>query len=196
MSNIKDKKNRFFISWTLWSAILLPAGAVLGFIAILAVHEFVLGYDYEQIGPPYIQTFEYCIWAAIMGAVVGLAQWLLLRKWIRVSSYWILSCVGGLVFGEILAGVILWKLGIDRGDLGFAQGGSILAEALIFVLSGALVGLLQYPLIKKNYRKAGLWIIACCLGWGLIPVAIIFFGGIVLGGITGTMLIWILQPRD
>jgi len=36
---------------------------------------------------------------------------------------------------ESIAGVILWKLEISRADLGWAQGRSILVEALISLFS-------------------------------------------------------------
>ena len=102
----------------------------------------------------------------------------------------------GFIFGEMLAGWILWKFDISRADLGWAQGGSILAEALIFTFSGALIGLFQYPLLKKVYFKAEIWIVVSAITWGLVPLVIFIFGGLVLGAITGVTLFWILQLKE
>ncbi|WP_103919458.1 hypothetical protein, partial [Candidatus Venteria ishoeyi] len=150
----------------------------------------------EEIGPPFIQTVDYCIWMSVMGVVISLKQWFLLRKQFKVSSLWVLACVGGVIIGESLAGIVLWRMGINRADLGWPQGGSILAETLIFLFSGAIIGLFQFPLLKRNYNRAGLWLLVCCIGWRLIPMLIYIFGGIVFGAITGTTLIWIMKKRE
>lgn len=191
---IKDNKKRFIVIWILLSSILLPVSAILGFLIILQIHG-KFGYDMSQVGSPLAQTVEYCIWVLLIGAFIGIKQWLLLQKQTRMSSLFILACIGGLVISECLAGIILWKLGINRADLGWAQGGSIVAETLIFLFSGALIGLFQYPLLRRNYNKAGLWVLACTIGWGFVPIVIVVFGGLVLGLITGATLIWILQPK-
>lgn len=191
---IKDVKVRFFIKWSLWSTLLIPIGAILAFVININV-QGKLGYGGE-IGPPWLQTAAYCNLMLVMGALIGIMQWILLQRLFKIHWLWILTCIAGGVIGEILAGIILWEMGINRADLGWAQGGSVLAEATIFLLSGALIGLIQYPLLKKHYNKAGLWILGCSIGWALIPIVIYFFGGIVLGAITGATLMWILQPKD
>lgn len=132
---------------------------------------------------------------SILGTIISLKQWLLLRKKIGLSALWILACVGGLIIGELVAGWVLWKLDIQRGDLGWAQGGSILAEGLIFAFSGSLIGLFQYPLLRKFYHKAEMWIPISTLAWGLIPMVIFIFGGLTFGAITGISLIWILKLK-
>ena len=176
------------------SSIFIPIGAILGFSIDSNIHS-KLGYG-GQIGPPLIQTVDYCIWISVVGAVISLKQWLLLRRRIKVSLLWIFACIGGIVISEIVAGIVLWKLNIYRADLSTYQRGSILAEALIFLFSGALIGTFQFLLLRRNYNKAGLWILAYCIGWGLMPVFIIFFGGVLFGAITGATLIWILQKKE
>jgi hypothetical protein len=191
---IKDNKVRFFIKWSLWSTLLIPIGAILAFVININVSG-KLGYGHE-IGPPALQTAAYCNLMLIMGALIGIMQWFLFQKLFKINWLWILACVAGGVIGEALAGVILLKMGVNRADLGWAQGGSVLAEATIFLLSGALIGLFQYPLLKKYYNKAGFWILGSSVGWALVPIAIFLFGGLALGVITGVTLMWILQPKD
>ena len=170
MSQISDNKTRLFITWTLWSTLLIPGGAGLGLLAAITFEgAFTNAYDGGE-APILLEIAIYCIIMSILGAIISLKQWLLLRRRIDLSALWILACVGGFIIVETLAGWILWKLGISRGDLGWAQGGSILAEALIFTFSGALIGLFQYPLLKKVYYKAEMWIVVSAIAWGLVPL--------------------------
>ena len=83
-----------------------------------------------------------------MGLIVSIVQWIPLRELFIVTSLWIFTSIAGIIIGELIAGIVLWELGVDRADLGFAQGGSAFPEALILVFSGALIGLFQMPLLK------------------------------------------------
>ena len=195
MTLIKDDKIKFFVIWTLWSTLLIPAGVILGGLVGLGVSAG-FGYGYDGGEPPFVSIFVYCGWVSVIGAVISLNQWLLLRRKIEISALWILACIGGFIIGETVVGLFLWKLEISRGDLGWAEGGSILAEALIFTFSGILIGLFQYTLLRKVYRKAGLWVVVSTISWGLVPLVIYIFGGLTLGAITGATLIWILQLKE
>ena len=195
MTLIKDDKIKFFVIWTLWSTLLIPAGVILGGLVGLGISAG-FGYGYGGGEPPLVSICVYCGWVSVIGAVISLNQWLLLRRKIKISALWILACIGGFIIGETVVGLFLWKLEISRGDLGWAEGGSILAEALIFTFSGIIIGLFQYPLLRKVYRKAGLWVVVSTISWGLVPLVIFIFGGLTLGAITGATLIWILQLKE
>ena len=195
MTLIKVAKIKFFVIWTLWSTLLIPAGVILGGLVGLGVSAG-FGYGYDGGEPPLVSIFVYCGWVSVIGTVISLNQWLLLRRKLKISALWILACIGGFIIGETVVGLFLWKLEISRGDLGWAEGGSILAEALIFTFSGILIGLFQYPLLRKVYRKAGLWVVVSTISWGLVPLVIFIFGGLTLGAITGATLIWILQLKE
>ena len=195
MTLIKDDKIKFFVIWTLWSTLLIPAGVILGGLVGLGISAG-FGYGYDGGEPPFVSTFVYCGWVSVIGAVISLNQWLLLRRKIKISALWILACIGGFIIGETVVGLFLWKLEISRGDLGWAEGGSILAEALIFTFSGILIGIFQYPLLRKVYWKAGLWVVVSAIAWGLVPLVIFIFGGLTLGAITGATIIWVLQVKE
>lgn len=192
---IRDKKTKYLIIWIVLSTLLIPIGSIIAFGVNLNIGG-KMGYGMGETWPHSLQIAGYCLWGALMGAFIGVYQWLVLRKEIGISSLWILACVAGAIISESFAGIVLWSLGINRTDLGYAQGGSIFAEGLIFLFSGVLIGLFQYPLLNKFYNKAKYWILACSIGWGMIPVAIILFGGLALGLITGAVLFWILQPKQ
>lgn len=191
----KKEKTQFFINWTGLSTIFMFISSIAGFIAVLLINS-ALGYGYEDSGTSFVQTADYCTAGSIIAAVIGLTQWLLLRRKIKISSLWILACIGGIIISESLAGLILWKLEINRANIGLFQAGPILPEVLIFAFTGALNGLFQFPLLKRYYHKAGLWILASIIAWITVPLAVYALGGITLGAITGATLIWILQIKD
>ena len=151
-----------------------------------------------------------------IGAVVGYSQWFLLRKQIAISGWWGLACAIGLGVPFII-GVPLDELRL----LPHLPGGRILGETIIFIIGGLLSGLLQVPLLRPHFAKAGWWILASSIGWGIcflpfslvdplvllvtsnmgpIPAAVVtgllFFVGeavglILLGVVTGVCLLWI-----
>ena len=96
MALIKDDKIRFFITWILLSTFLIPLGAILGFIAGSGVHG-VFGFGYDDVGTPLSQTIVYCTWIAIMGAVISLKQWFLLRNKFGVSFLLTVNVYSGVV---------------------------------------------------------------------------------------------------
>jgi hypothetical protein len=194
-SNEKKEKLQFYARWTALIAALTFAGAIVGFIIALIISG-IFGYDQLETGPYIIQTAGYCAFVAIFATAISTTQWKLLLKEVGVSSLWIFINIGGLVITEIIAGIILWKLEINREDLGFFQAGPPLPEVLIYVFAGALVGLLQFPLLRKSYHKAGLWILASIIAWATVPLAAFAFGGVTLGAITGATFIWILQRKE
>lgn len=191
----KKEKNQFFINWTGLITLFMFISATVGFIAVMIVNG-ILGYDYLENGPPFVETVNYCAVCSIIAVVIGLTQWLLLRRKIKISSLWILASIGGILISESLAGLVLWKLEINRADLGLFQAGPILPEVLIFTFTGALIGIFQFPLLKKYYHKAGLWIPASIIAWVTVPLAVYALGGITLGAITGATLIWILKIKE
>ena len=194
MKAIKDDNIRFLVNWTLLSTILIPLGAILGYFVGLSVSA-AFGYGYNGGEPPFVSTVVYCCWGTVMTTIISFIQWRMLSKKIKLSYLWIPLCVLGFIVGESIVGILLWKLDIQRGDLGWAQGGSILAEALIFAFSGTLIGLFQYTLLRKSYYKAEMWILVSTIAWGLIPLVIFIFGGLTLGAITGISLIWIFKLK-
>jgi hypothetical protein len=111
-----------------------------------------------------------------------------------------LTGILGIIISEIITGIILWQLEINRSDLGMFQGGSQLPEALIFSFSGLLIGFFQWLVIRKQFTKSVYWIPANFLGWGLGHLVMFhwlaFFPGALLPGIiTGSFMSWILKSN-
>ena len=117
---INEEKTGFFTIWILLSSILIPVGAILGYIVVISVQGIYRNYI-SQTCPSFIGTIDYCISISTIGVVISLKQWLLLRKQIGITLIWILACIGGIVIGESLAGIVLLKLDISREGLGWPQ---------------------------------------------------------------------------
>jgi len=138
-----------------------------------------------------------------MGAGVGYAQGRMIGAWIDSPRRWLWSSVAGM-------GVpfLLWDLSA-AGDVPLPF--SLPAAALMGAL---LVGILQWRLLRPRSNRAVWWVPACIVGWGvptvglrlndlavvpapmayLLSIGMMFFGGIVLGLVTGKVLAWIFRP--
>jgi hypothetical protein len=197
---IKHEKLRFWMSWTILSAVFLPVGYFFGYIAGLFVNE-AFGYTVYDTGSYLSQIIVYCAFGTVVGLVIGLYQWgFFLKARYNVPPTWVLALVAGIVISEIISGLILWKFEINRSDVGYFQSGSQLMETLIWTFTGLLTGLLQFLVIRKRFDRPWLWILSSMLGWGLCnsviwTIPLFFVGALVLGAITGGTLIWLMKCK-
>ena len=120
--------------------------------------------------------------APCIGAAVGCAQWLMLRSRIAVSGWWVLACAIG-VGVPFMVPIILDEVGF----LPHLPGGKILGFAIVGIIGGLLSGLLQMPLLRPHFAKAGWWILASSIGWGVcwLSFVILRIGDRLLSSITG-----------
>lgn len=143
----------------------------------------------------------------LVGFLVGFAQWLVLRQYMTNSHDWILAGGAGWALGYAIG---LWIVQLlSRSPLGTWLG---------YVLFGVLIGLVQWPVLRREIPKASTWVLASLVGWALgaaasyIIVNAIFTGdqaslplvavvdsgltGLVAGGITGLALVWLVRQPD
>jgi hypothetical protein len=78
--------------------------------------------------PPGGELFTIILSGAIFGLVIGVAQWLILRRWVKLSGLWILLSIPG------------WTIGLT----------GLLGSLLVGVVAGAITGfafdfLLRFP---------------------------------------------------
>jgi len=140
--------------------ILVTSGAV-----ILALPVAII---VPQLFPP-IPWAQNLAVTPIIGAVVGCAQWLMLRKRIALSGWWVLACAIGLGLPAIV-NLIASGVGLLPHFPG-GDGGRILGWTSLGIIGGLVSGLLQMPLLKPRFAKAGWWIAASSAGWGLSLLA-------------------------
>lgn len=94
--------------------------------------------------------------AVVIGIPVGVMQWLALRRTVRVSPLWILTVFLGLVAVGWLAGLIAFHN--DEG---------ILELSLLYALAGLIIGLLQWSLLFRHFRRSFWYPLSSALGLGL-----------------------------
>jgi hypothetical protein len=117
-----------------------------------------------------------------VGAVIGTAQWVVLKPLIRQDGWWIAASAGGWAAG--------WAIVLSV----FPPGTELLAEAVI----GASLGLVQWLVLRQQVHGAWWWIVLSTLGWsvGLMGILGAPLAGAVAGAATGMALEFLLRhPR-
>jgi hypothetical protein len=92
---------------------------------------------------------------AVTGAGIGLAQWVLLRRYLGVGLEWIAATSVALAAG----------LAIGAAVVGYETTASALA--IMGAISGAFVGLAQGLLLRGRFPLWHVWIIAMPVLWAL-----------------------------
>jgi len=194
------KKYNFLINWSLFTVAFLIVGYIVGYIAGLITGS-LFGIGVAEDGTHLTQTVVYCVFVSVVSLSISLTQLSILKSIkVKISKWWILAGILGIVISEVIAGIILWQLKINRSDLGVFQGGPQLPEALIFSFSGLLIGVFQWLVIRKQFTNSSYWIPANFLGWGLghlvmLNILLFFPGALLLGIITGLFMFWILKSN-
>jgi hypothetical protein len=125
----------------------------------------------------YTEKFVAALSVGIMtGLMIGLLQYLLLRKQIKYAGWWILTTVLGWVVGLIIA----------HSSSDFVW---------VYMLSGALSGVLQFFILWHQVNSALLWTVANLAGWFIGGVFGLFIGPMIAGLITGFSMIWLLNSK-
>src|SRR5215210_6267991 len=90
---------------------------------------------------------------ALAGAVIGTAQWLVLRRYLSVGFGWVLATALGVAIGDGV-GALLTGAGTGIGDL-----------LITGLATGVAVGLLQWWLLRGRLRAANLWVPVVAAAW-------------------------------
>jgi hypothetical protein len=190
----KVRRNEFglWLGWTLATAV----GMLLGFLPSLLLVN-VRDLQWSRIIVPLLAGF-----------LIGLAQWAVLRNYLVESSDW------------ILAGGASWAVGYALGlFLINSLSNTALGGVLGFAIFGAIISIVQWPLLRREIPNVWSWILANVVGWTagfyLSQVALsLFFSndssinavvgtsfvsvvtGLVAGAITGLALVWIVRRPE
>jgi hypothetical protein len=189
-----DVGGRFFAGWVLSH---IAAWAVLGLL--------LFGFE---IGPDSLPGV--LMGSTIAGLVLGLVQWPHLQQHLIGARWWPLASVLGALAGALVgAGVGLLLQSLEW-----------MASAATVVVATTVLGAAQWWVLRQQVARAGWWIVANALGWGLgllagFVVVVLGFlleptlnlpGGLFTGGavggavagaiggsISGSVLLWLLR---
>jgi len=200
------EKRKFLRNWTLLNAAFFIIGYIMMLLFGILMTE-ITNISMSEWPSPFEQTIWQIGNAILIGGSIGFIQWKMLRKTYGISASWFYLLPAGMIFTELIAGILLWKMGINRGELVFWESNP-LAHALIATIYGLVIGLIQFPLMRKYFFNGALWIVASTIAWGVsilitaikaqndIFLLITFIIGTLLYGlITGATLMWILKPK-
>jgi len=182
------------VGWGFWLQWVL-ASTVGMFVAFYMC--FFIGAITYDVGGEWLTDL---VCGIVLGIGVGILQWLVLRRRVSGVGWWVLaSAAGG--YGILQAGF-----------LGFSQSlesyGLLLSWTGVVALGGAVTGTLQWLVLRGQVSRAGWWVLASTVGWGLsVTVARVFPWGVddtdalwalvvtaaVLGAVTGGALVWLLR---
>jgi hypothetical protein len=193
IDEVKVNRNEFglWLGWTLATAI----GMLLGLLIAIPLVN-LLNLQWARIIVPLLTGF-----------LIGLAQWAALRSYLIDATDW------------ILAGGTSWAVGYALGlFLINALADTILGGFAGYLLFGLIIALVQWPILRREIPNLWAWILANVIGWTLgfylsqvsldlffedpaiAPVAstsvISAISGLVAGGITGRVLVWIVRQPE
>lgn len=153
----------------------------------------------------------------VEGLILGFFQWLVLRRYIRQITGWIVATTIG--------ALIAWSLGIVSSFFmtivvvvsaeGMTKTDFLEGIALLGALVGSVLGFAQWLVLRIHIQRAAWWIVANAIAWS-IGLLIAFAGagmgtenfslqaswvgvatgaamGAVIGGTTGITLVWLLN---
>lgn len=206
-------------SWTLWEA-WVAATAIAELVGLIMV--LLVSTTMNLLGTTELVAVLYVV-GLLQGIVLGFAQWLVLRHYIKHMGKWIVVTA--------IAAAIAWLLGIKAIALlsfflvldhaGTVEMRTLALTRDVFLVgawTGGVLGLAQWLVLREHIRRAGGWVFANAIAWAC-GLLVAFVGttfmtfdrfdfatalagavtgltaGAVVGGITGIALLWLLKPR-
>ena len=178
---LTQTERRLGLPWVIANIV----GWVIGFFVCEAVNTFLATFFVDGL---------------IIGASVGIAQWLVLRRRIAPIGWWVVASIVGYGVGKAV------------GEASVQGIPTVAGLGLIGALIGAFVGIAQWLVLRRHVSLAGWWVLAniaaWALGWSIIgfvedsagwPILMVYsvgaLGAAVAGTITGIALIWLSRPR-
>jgi len=195
--DIKSKKPtlRFYILWVLANGL----GTIIGTIILFFL---LVSFGMLSTPLPEQQSKLEGIWEMVtsislisipFGGIIGIMQWLVIRKYIANSGFWFATSAIGMFIGNIVSSVIpIFYLGHQPSDL-----------FLAWFFFGAVSGVLQWIIMRRQINYSGLWIFVNVIAGGIAGFLLPDLGiigvsiGWALSGIfTGGILFVLLQRAN
>ena len=178
----------FWLQWVLASTVGMFVGFFLG--VPLFARTYNIPGDWLAFSPLGIGV----------GIGVGVLQWLVLRQRVSGAGWWVLASAAG--------GYGLLHAGFSPFCTSLQNFGVLLSWTGVVALGGAVTGTLQWLVLRGQVSRAGWWVLASTVGWGLggtvsraLPwgvdtgdgIGALAVTGAILGALTGGALVWLLR---
>jgi hypothetical protein len=160
MTTIKKPEWFFYPIWIILTMLCVPIAFIFDYAILRVITIFVGDFIYVD-GVRHI-TEDYLWWytfVPIVGLLTGLLQYGLLRRYLPHMGWWVLATTGGWLLGALLIVISGW--------LNFWSYKSF-DIFLAFIVMGLLIGVGQWLLLRRRLPRAGWWVGANVVGWGLL----------------------------
>ncbi|MBK9926933.1 MAG: hypothetical protein IPP66_16805 [Anaerolineales bacterium] len=152
----------FYVSWIVLTSLCVPIAYLLSIIILKIITNIVGDYVFvngiRHITEDYLAMY---ILVPSVSALTGLMQYGLLRKYLDHMGWWILVTVAGWSLGFLLILLPSWLNWTDA---------PLSNLDLIFLLMGLGIGTSQWLLLRHRFTRAGWWVAANIVGWGLLAL--------------------------
>ncbi len=146
----------FWLKWVLAYAITLAISVVPAFI-YPGVNE-AIGATLGRNAAATIVSMLALLSGILIAILAGMLQWLVLRQHVRWANQWWLATSVGWIAGGFLAPYAAFAvLGARPPTLSF--------NAVTAPVSAAVVGILQWLVLRRRVRRAGWWVLASIASW-------------------------------
>lgn len=136
---------------------------------------------------------------AVMSFAIAVAQWLVIRRYIRGVGWLWTTLVGGSVGGS-LSSWASFQLAVTYGD-------AVDLLVIYACLRGFLTGFVQWMLIKNYFKRSGWWIVGTTASWYVCVMAgslwiaklgyfLTLVVGAIYGLLTGCVLLALFWSRE
>ena len=195
----------FWLQWAVASTLAFSLNA-----SAIGVMAMVLG-DTASV------SIGFALYGATMAVVAflpGFLQWVILRQWVPRAGWWVLVSGVGSFLGFLATALgMSLAIGVAGGEAGSAYV-MFPGFGVAFAYAGALVGTIQWIVLRKWVPRAGWWVLISSVSWAVAGLAYLLltsllltrcsypaipFGGAVSGalsgGINGLGIVWLLRAR-
>ena len=151
----------FYPGWVALSAISIPIAWSITWAIVSRIVQ-VVGGRIQVAGQSHI-TEDFIgayVLLPMLGLLIGVLQYLLLRRYLPRMVWWIPATVLGWALPLLLGlASVGWlpALAIDP----------VWSGALGFALIGASIGVCQWLVLRRRIHRATLWVLTSILGWGV-----------------------------
>ena len=159
-ANLKKPQWSFYLGWIVLTSLGVPIAYFLSIIILKIITNIVGDYVFvngvRHIAEDYLALY---VLVPSMSLLTGVLQYVLLRQYLTRMGWWVLVTVAGWFLGVLLIALPSW-LGWTDTPLNNLD--------LILLVMGLAIGITQWLLLRCWLARAGWWIAANALGWGLL----------------------------
>jgi hypothetical protein len=150
----------FYLGWIVFTSLCVPIAYILSILVLKGITSVVGDFIYvngvQQITEDYLGLY---VLVPIVSVLTGTLQYGLLRSSLPRMGWWVLATVAGWLLGVLLITLPGWLRLIDP---------PLNNLDLMLSLMGLGIGAAQWVLLRRRLARAGWWIAANLLGWGLL----------------------------